>query len=310
MIIRNYLHYQNKEVLKENLPFAVKHFQYYLRKSENYLSKVQNAFGDWLSVKRSDDTKVISQCFFGLSAKLISKTYEILGDGKNAEVYDNYFKKIRRAFRENYLYKYGKIKGDSQTVYAFSLAVDFVSVSEIKSHFIASLEREDYKLTTGFIGVKYVLPALCEIGETDLAYKIIKQTEYPSWGYTVKHGATTIWERWNGYTKEHGFETPNMNSFNHYSLGSCVEWLYTHVLGIKLFEDGKICISPSLSEELSFARGEYKSLNGVISVSWEYKDGKYYISVDAKNVDFTYDFADRTIISVEKSNGELKAVVK
>ena len=307
----HYLHYKNKEILKENLPFAIKHFNYYLSKSEKYLSNVKNAFGDWLSVNRADDADVISQCFFGLSAKLISKSFAILGDEENAEKYECYYKKIKHAFRENYLYKYGKIKGDSQTVYAFSLAVGFVSVEEIKSHFIQALEREDYKLTTGFIGVKYLLPAICEIGEIDLAYKIIKQTEYPSWGYTVKHGATTIWERWNGYTKERGFETPNMNSFNHYSLGSCVEWLYSHVLGIKLLEDNKICISPSFSAELSFAKGEYLSSQGKISVDWKYEDGKYYLTVSAdKKVKYSYDFGDREVVSVCMKNNLLKAVLK
>ena len=307
----HYLHYRNKDILKESLPFAIKHFEYYLSKSDKYLSNVQNAFGDWLSVKKAEDGCVISQCFFGLSAKLISRMYAILGDDENTEKYECYYKKIKHAFRENYLYKYGKIKGDSQTAYAFALSVGFVTVSEIKSHFIQSLESEGYKLTTGFIGVKYLLPAICEIGEVDLAYKIIKQTEYPSWGYTIIHGATTIWERWNGYTKENGFETPNMNSFNHYSLGSCVEWLYSHVLGIKLSEDEKICISPSFSSELSFAKGEYKSLHGKIAVDWQYKDGKYYLAVQAdKKVKYNYDFGNRDVVSVEMKDNVLKAVIK
>ncbi len=307
----HYLHYRNKDLLKESLPFAVKHFEYYLSKSDKYLSNVQNAFGDWLSVKEAEDKSVISQCFFGLSAKLIARMFAILGDDENTDKYECYYKKIKHAFRENYLYKYGKIKGDSQTAYAFALSVGFVTVSEIKSHFIQSLEREGYKLTTGFIGVKYLLPAICEIGEVDLAYKIIKQTEYPSWGYTIKHGATTIWERWNGYTKENGFETPNMNSFNHYSLGSCVEWLYSHVLGIKLSENEKICISPSFSSELSFAKGEYKSLHGKIAVDWQFKDGKYYLAIKAdKKVKYNYDFGNRDVVSVEMKDNVLKAVIK
>lgn len=307
----HYLHYRNKDVLRDNLPFAVKHFEYYLSKSEKYLLQVQNAFGDWLSVKKADDIEVISQCFFGLSAMLISKMYAFLNDGKNAGIYNGYYEKIKHAFRENYLYKYGKIKGDSQTAYAFSLAVGFVTCEEIKSHFIQSLEREGYKLTTGFIGVKYLLPAICDVGEVDIAYKIIKQKEYPSWGYTIKHGATTIWERWNGYTKENGFETPNMNSFNHYSLGSCVEWLYSHVLGIKLLESGEICIAPSFSSELSYAKGEYLSVLGKICVDWKYQDGKYYITVTAdKNMQYTYDFGEKNVISLDKKDGTLKAIIK
>ena len=307
----HYLHYQDKDILRENLPFCVRHFSYYFSNSEDYLLKVQNAFGDWLSVERADDAEVISQCFFGLTAKLISKMFAILGDENNAEEYEAHYRKIQRAFRENYLYEYGKIKGDSQTAYAFALSVGFVSVDEIKAPFLAALERADYKLTTGFIGVKYLLPAICEIGETDLAYKMMKQTEYPSWGYTVEHGATTIWERWNGYTEENGFETPNMNSFNHYSLGSCVEWLYSHVLGIKLSESGEICIAPTLSSEITYAKGEYRSSQGKICVDWKYEDGKYYITVAAgENVRFGYDFGDRTVVSVQMEKGVLNAIVR
>lgn len=307
----HYLHYRNKDVLRENLPFCIRHFEYYLENSEDYLLKVHNAFGDWLSVERADDAEVISQCFFGLTAKLISHMFAILCDEGSARKYEEYYQKIKVAFRENYLHECGKIKGDSQTVYAFALSVGFVSGSEIKSSFMSAIQRAGNKLTTGFIGVKYLLPALCEIGETDLAYQIIKQTEYPSWGYTVKQGATTIWERWNGYTAEHGFETPNMNSFNHYSLGSCVEWLYSHVLGIKLMEDDKICISPSLSSEISYAKGEYRSFQGKIQVEWKYADGQYYVTVCAeKGVKLCYDFGDREVISLEEQEGILNAVVK
>ena len=154
------------------------------------------------------------------------------------------------------------------------------------------------------------MPALCEIGETDLAYKIAKETEYPSWGYTIRQGATTIWERWNGYTEENGFETPTMNSFNHYSLGSCVEWFYSHVLGIKLSEHKEICISPSLSKELSFAKGEYKAKKGVISVEWRCFDSKYYVKIKAdKNIDYSYDFSDNQIISIKRKGNVLCAVL-
>ena len=307
----HYLHYGDKRILAENLPYAAKHLKYYLSKcDQNGLLNVENPFGDWLSVVKADDIDVISQCFLGLSASLISKCYGILGNEKKQAEYGVVFEKAKKAFRENFLLD-GKIKGDSQTVYAFALAIDFVTAGEIKTAFIGSIDRAGGKLTTGFIGVKYLLPSLCEVGEVDLAYKIIKQTEYPSWGYTVKNGATTIWERWNGYTKDEGFATPTMNSFNHYSLGSCVEWLYSHVLGIKLLGGGKICISPSFSNELCFARGEYESLCGKIAVDWQYNDGEYHLSVKAdERVDLTYDFKGMKVISLQKNKCGFTAIIK
>ena len=307
----HYLHYRDKRVLEENLPTAVKHLEYYLSKCENGLIKIDNPFGDWLSVVRADDIDGISQCFLGLSARLISKMYALLGDESNAVKYGGIYEQAKTAFRQHYLGENGKIAGDSQTIYAFSLSVGYVTAEEIKAPFLDSIHRAGDKLTTGFIGVKYLLPALCDVGEMDLAYKIAKETEYPSWGYTILQGATTIWERWNGYTEEHGFETPGMNSFNHYSLGSCVEWFYGYVLGIKLSENGKITVRPSLSKELSFAKGEYRSIQGKIGVEWQYEGGRYEVKVFADaDVDYVCDFTGMEIISMETNNGVTIAVVK
>ncbi len=307
----HYLHYRNKRVVEECLPFAVRHVEYYLANSEDGLLRVKNPFGDWLSVERADDVEPISQCFLGLSASLLSKLFGIVGDGQNEEKYADIYEKAKAAFRRAFLQEDGKITGDSQTVYAFALSVGFVKAEEIRARFIDSVRRAGNKLTTGFVGVKYLLPALCEIGETDLAYRLIKETEYPSWGYTIKNGATTIWERWNGYTKEKGFETPSMNSFNHYSLGSCVEWLYSHVLGIKLSIDGSVVISPSLSKQLSFAKGEYASKNGVIRVEWKRAGDGFTVKIRAdKGVNYSYDFGKREILSTKKQGNVLHVTVK
>lgn len=301
----HYLHYRDINVIKDNLPYAVKHLEYYLSQCDGYLLKLKNPFGDWLSVEKAEDIDGINQCFLGLSASLISKMYGILGDEVNQQKYLNIYAEAKKVFREQYLYQNGVIAGDSQTIYSFSLLVGYVEACEIKDAFIASLERTNNRLTTGFIGVKYLLPALCQIGEVERAYRMIKETEYPSWGYTVKQGATTIWERWNGYTKENGFETPDMNSFNHYSLGACVEWLYSYILGIKLSEDKTICIAPLFCKELSFARGEYKTNEGKISVEWKRKGSYYILKVRAdKKVVHTHDFYGRHVVSYkEQGNG-------
>ena len=307
----HYLHYRDKRILEENLPYAVKHLNYYLSKTVDGLLKIENPFGDWLSVVRAEDIDGISQCFLGLSARLIARMYAILGENALAEEYEAVYEQAKRAFRLHYREKNGRLVGDSQTIYAFALSVGYVTAEEIKPHFIESIRRAGNKLTTGFIGVKYLLPALCEVGEVDLAYKLAKETEYPSWGYTILQGATTIWERWNGYTKEKGFETPGMNSFNHYSLGSCVEWFYTYVLGIKLNEDGRVVIRPSLSKELGFAKGEYRSVKGKIFVEWSHQVCDYRVEITAdEGVDCVVDFTGYEIISMEKDGNHWIAVVK
>lgn len=307
----HYLHYKDIRVIKDNLPAAVRHLDYYLANSEEYLLKVKNPFGDWLSVQKAEDVDGVSQAFFALSAQLVSKMFALVKDEKNAQKYAQIYEKIKAAFRLHYRTENGKLIGDSQTIYALALSVGLVSKEEVKPHLLAAVERAGNKLTTGFIGVRHLLPALCEIGATDLAYQIIKCKEYPSWGYTIENGATTVWERWNGYTKEHGFETPSMNSFNHYSLGSCVEWLYSYVLGIKLSATEKLCISPSLSKELAFAEGEYMTERGIIRVSWKYDKEAYHVRVESENgVEFDYDFAGREVISLQKEKNALTAIVR
>ena len=146
-----------------------------------------------------------------------------------------------------------------------------------------------------------MLPALCDVGESELAYKIITQTDYPSWGYMLENGATTVWERWNGYTKENGFENPEMNSFNHYSLGSCVEWLYSYVLGIKLSADKPLCVKPTFFEKLKYAQGCYAGKNGNVYVKIENKNSVVAVEITSDGgAEYTYDFSGREILSVER----------
>ena len=111
-----------------------------------------------------------------------------------------------------------------------------------------AIESEGWRLTTGFVGVGYLLPVLSAHGHTGVAYRLLEQDALPSWRYMVEQGATTIWERWDGWTAERGFQSPLMNSFNHYALGAVGEWLYRFVLGIEPAPDaagfGRLLIRP------------------------------------------------------------------
>ena len=238
--------------------------------------------------------------------------YAIVGEAVNAEKYAKIYEDAKSAFRAYLMDEDGKIAGDSQTIYCLALSVGFVTAAEIKPHLLKAIEEGDGKLTTGFIGVRHLLPALCAIGENGLAYKLMQETEYPSWGYTIRQGATTIWERWNGYTEENGFETPSMNSFNHYSLGSCAEWLYSHVLGIKLSEGKTLVVSPELNSALAYAKGEYRYQTGKIRVQWVRLKGKgYLVKVRAeKGVSFECDFKGRELVSMKRKGNKIRAIVR
>ncbi len=307
----HYLHYRDKTIIEENLSAAEKWVGYYLAKSDGYLTKIVNNFGDWLSVEGDTDVNVINQCFFGYSALLTAGMCKIIGLDDKYEEYTKVYENCKSAFRKNYFIN-GIIKGDTQTAYAFAYAVGYIDKEETRKRLVKLIHMNGGGLTTGFIGSRFILPALCDIGEIELAYEIMARTEYPSLGYMLKNGATTVWERWNGYTKENGFEDPEMNSFNHYSLGSCVEWFYSYVLGIKLSPyTEKVVVSPSFCEKLSFAKGRTRVKGGNLSVEWKYEKNAAELKVAAGDgVDYEIDCPGYTVLSCEKTGNATKLTLE
>jgi alpha-L-rhamnosidase len=132
---------------------------------------------------------------------------------------------------------------------------------------IADIEKRNWHLSTGFVGTPYLLAALSDNGRADVAYRLLLNDTYPSWGYMISKGATSIWERWNGDVGD-----PSMNSYNHYAFGAVVEWMYRHVAGIDMASDSqgfrKIEIHPLPEARLTRVHGEYDSIYGKISSDW------------------------------------------
>lgn len=303
-----YMHYRfygDKRILEENLPQAKKWIDFY-KAHLNAENMVEGLFtyGDWLSVKEETDKQVMIQCFYGYSLSLVAKMCEALGE--NADEYWALHTAAKGAFRQ-YLLQDGHVVSDTQTAYLVAYLAGFMSGEEIIRPLLNAIHRQDDTLTTGFIGVRFLLPVLSEIGETALAYKLITNTQYPSWGYSVVNGATTIWERWNGYTKEDGFFNPSMNSFNHYSLGSCVYWLYAYVLGIQPQAGKGVKISPDFNGRLTYAKGSYALDTGKVSVSWQTVAEGYALEVTVEgDVATEFDFRGRKILKQIK-NGNVYA---
>jgi alpha-L-rhamnosidase len=176
------------------------------------------------------------------------------------------------------------VKGDTQTSYVLALHMDLLPEelrAKAAEYLVRTIEEKDWHLATGFVGVGYLCPVLTEAGYPDVAYRLLNNETYPSWGYTIKQGATTIWERWDGWTGEGGFQSPNMNSFNHYSLGSVGEWLYRYVAGIDAETPGfdRIFIRPRPGGSLTHARARYDSVRGRIESGWNISDGQFRLRV-------------------------------
>ena len=293
----HYVTYGDKRILTDNIG-AMKAFVRFCRDTSDGLIRPEaDNFGDWLNVGSETDKSVLNTLYFAYSASLTARACRIIGDCDEAEfaaLYDG----IRRAFRSAFVEADGTIKSDTQTAYLLAYAFGIATEDEIKSHLVRKIHEANDHLATGFLGVKFLLPVLCEIGESELCYKILTNRTYPGWGYSVVNGATTIWERWNSYTTEHGFGDVRMNSFNHYSLGSCCEWMFKYCLGISPVESDpgfrKVLVRPfvDFSGKLTSASGSYECAYGKIAVKWTVtgRTARYEIAIPA-DVTPIYDFS-------------------
>jgi alpha-L-rhamnosidase len=245
-------------------------------------NRMGNNYGDWLSPKGDHTPKhLLATAYWAYGAKLIAEMAEATGRNEDAREYRDLNERIKAAFQAAYVFPDGRIEGDTQTCYLLALHMGLLPEdlrSTAAEHLVKSIEREDWHLSTGFVGVGYLCPVLTEAGYTDVAYRLLGNETYPSWGYTIRNGATTIWERWDGWT-EAGFQSPNMNSFNHYALGSVGEWLYRYVAGIDLGAPGygRIVIRPRPGGNLTHASGAYDSVRGRISSSWKIEDSQFVL---------------------------------
>ncbi len=249
----------------------------YLHQHSNNLIRDRdrgNDYGDWLSIGANTPKDLIGTAFFAYSTHLLAKSYRALGRVEEAGKYDQLFADIKAAFNKRYVAADGRIKGNTQCVYAMALKFELLP-ADLRPKAAQYLE-EDIKakgnhLSTGFVGVSYLLPVLTQAGKADTAYDLLLQDTFPSWLFSVKHGATTIWERWDGWTPENGFQDPGMNSFNHYSLGSCGEYLFGGIGGIRPASPGykTILIEPTVRDGLTWARASYDSIHGTIVSAWK-----------------------------------------
>ena len=279
----HYRMYGDKKIIRDNL-FALKRLiDYYEYESPVGIRENTKRYGDWLSLGTPTDMDVISTLYFARAAFLAQALCHIIGDFEE-ERYHALYKKIKDAFRKRFIDENGIIKSDTQSAYLIAYSFGIIDSDEAKRNIVRKLKEDDEKLTCGFLGIKYLLPSLCELGLSDMAYKLITNREFPGWGFSVMNGATTIWEHWDSYTHENGI-LKGMNSFNHYSFGSCTEWMYEYCLGIRPSWEKvglkKVTFAPVFDPtgRITSASGHYDSDYGRIDVSWELVDGGFKYEV-------------------------------
>ena len=273
-----------------------------------------HTWGDWLAPGQRPPTALISAAYHAYTTTLMADMAKAIGKHADAAKYQQQFEDIRTYFQATYVKPDGKIESELQTVYCMALQFDLLTDTQRKQaahHLVERIKAKDYHLSVGFLGMPILLPTLTEIGRPDLAYRLIQNTTYPSWGYSIEQGATTIWERWNSFSKKDGFGDVTMNSFNHYSLGSCGEWMFRSMLGIE--SDGAgfktIVMKPELGEGITWAKGHYDSIHGRIGSDWKRADGAFdwKISVPANTQATVYIPAKDAASVLESGNALAQA---
>ena len=187
--------------------------------------------------------------------------------------YEELYANIVKAFRKEYVKEDGTLTNDTQTACVLALHFGLVENRDAVAKQLVRLLKEWGHLTTGFVGTPYLLHALSAIGETKLAYDLLLRKEFPSWCYPITQGATTMWERWNGYKPDGTFATAGMNSFNHYAYGAVGDWMYERMAGIRQAEGScgfrELLFAPETDDRFTYVSASVDTVRGTVVSRWE-----------------------------------------
>ncbi len=241
--------------------------------------RLNNNYSDWVALERGSSAEQIATAYWVKIALMMAEMAKAIGRTLDAQRYGALAETIKQAYLTAYVHLGGGIETGTQTAYVMALDNDLLPESmrsAAADRLVDAIDRHEGHLATGFLGTPPLCFVLAENGHLDVAYQLLTQETYPSWGYMIQNGATTMWERWNAYTEETGIHDPGMNSFNHYAYGSIGEWLYRVVAGIDAGAPGykEVALRPRPGGGLTYAEASYTSSHGVIRSGWQRKDGE------------------------------------
>jgi alpha-L-rhamnosidase len=291
-----YLAYGDKKILSDQYPSMKAWVGYMEKKSNHDLWNTGFHFGDWLFYRPDDDNDgraavtdkyLIAQCFYAHSVQLLIDAATVLGKEEDLRYFSGLLSRIKEAFLKEYMTPNGRLVSGTQTAYVLALNFDMLPDSlrsQAAARLVENIKSYETHLTTGFLGTPYLCHVLTRFGYTDIAYKLLLQDSYPSWLYPVKMGATTIWERWDGIKPDSSFQTPSMNSFNHYSYGAIGDWMYRVMTGIDTYADGvgykHIKIMPHPGGGFTYATASLQTYYGKIVSGWKIEQGRLLVDVE------------------------------
>jgi alpha-L-rhamnosidase len=266
------------------------------------------AFGDWLTPTITTPEDLVATAYWAYDVSLMRQMALATGRTAEAQQYADLFAKIKAAFQKAYVRSDGFVGAsdvypsippptmngtdvstdknrviETQTGYVLALHMDLMP-HELRAaaaeKLVKKIEENHWLLGTGFLGTPYLLEVLSDTGHSDVAYRLLLNKDYPSWGYLIEHGATTTWERWNGDQMRND---PSMNSYNHYAYGAVAEWMYRYAAGVDTVPRDAgfhtIALHPNFDPRLGHLEFQYESAYGPILSAWTVKGGEVKWSV-------------------------------
>lgn len=249
-------------------------------------------FGDWLDPAAPPDSpgdartpwQLVAQAYLAYSASVAGEAAGLLGQDTESERLHELSVRSREVFRERYLDGDGRLQPSTQTAYAVALRFGLLEPEEhpaAAARLADTVEADGYRIATGFVGTPLVCDALSDEGHATDAYRLLLQTECPSWLYPVTMGATTIWERWDSMLPDGSINEGEMTSFNHYALGAVADWMHRSVAGLAPAEPGyrKLTIRPKPGGGLAWAAARHETPYGEAAVRWELAGQEFSLAV-------------------------------
>ena len=291
-----YLTYGDRQLLQQQYGSMKAYVESIRKTTVNDLWNTGFHYGDWLFYRPDDDVLgraavtdiyLITQCFYAHSVQLLINAANVLGKSEEASEYSILLDRIKKAFINEYITANGRLVSGTQTAYVLALNFDMLPEDlrqQAAKRLADNVDFYSNHLTTGFLGTPYLCHVLSRFGYTDLAYKLLLQKTYPSWLYPVTMGATTIWERWDGLKPDSTFQTPGMNSFNHYAYGAIGDWMYRVMAGLDTYEDGvgykHSMIKPHIGGGFTSVAASLETYYGTLSCAWQVKGSDLTMDIE------------------------------
>lgn len=299
-----YKAYGNKKILKDSYAMMEKYLNHYLATfDDNFNTKldskkhgpdaINQQYGDWCATDKLQigfprgltRIDLIALAYLAYDLQIIIEVEDVLKIDSSKK--RDLLRLVKVAYQKNFIVN-GHMVGEKVHMFANQEPSCYTQTGLVMTLKLGLCKDEDKSslgkdlvnlikecggnMSVGFLGTPWILEALSKTGHFKEAYDLLLNETFPSWLYSVKLGATTIWEHYDCINEYGDMLPPDMNSFNHYAYGSFYAWVFNNSLGINALKPGykEVLISPKPDKRLGYAKGEYKTKYGIIEVYWKY----------------------------------------